>query len=68
MPGWLQALSYALPFWYMMGAPTEILRGGVTQAQVVLILLGQTAWLAVTFVLFLFVWRRGVRAYSAVGA
>ena len=68
LPGWLQTVSYALPFWYMMGAPTEILRGGVTQEQVVQILIGQTAWLAVTFVAFLWIWRRGVRAYSAVGA
>src|SRR5437773_1403679 len=68
MPGWLQVMSYALPFWYMMGAPTEILRGGVTQEQVVQILAGQVAWLAVTFVAFQWIWRRGVRAYSAVGA
>ena len=68
LPGWLQTLSYALPFWYMMGAPTEILRGGVTQEQVLQILAGQIAWLIVTFVAFQWIWRRGVRAYSAVGA
>jgi len=68
MPGWLQALSYALPFWYMMGAPTEILRGGVTVEQLPLILAGQAAWLVVTLFAFSWIWRRGVRAYSAVGA
>jgi ABC-2 type transport system permease protein len=68
LPGWLQTLSYALPFWYMMGAPTEILRGGVTQEQVLQILAGQSAWLVVTVVAFQWIWRRGVRAYSAVGA
>jgi ABC-2 type transport system permease protein len=68
MPGWLQALSFALPFWYMMGAPTEILRGTVTPEQTMQILFGQAAWLAVTFVAFLWVWRRGLRAYQAVGA
>jgi ABC-2 type transport system permease protein len=68
MPGWLQAVSYALPFWYMMGAPTEILRGGVTPEQIAQILIGQTVWLAITFVAFQWIWRRGVRAYSAVGA
>jgi len=68
MPGWLQAVSYALPFWYMMGAPTEILRGGVTVEQLPIILAGQAAWLLVTYVAFAWVWRRGVRAYSAVGA
>jgi ABC-2 type transport system permease protein len=68
MPGWLQAVSFALPFWYMIGAPTEILRGGLTPEQVGLILLGQAAWLVVTYVLFVWVWKRGLRAYSAVGA
>ena len=68
MPVWLQAISYALPFWYMQGAPTEILRGGVTPERAVLILAGQTAWLALTYVAFRLVWRRGIRAYSAVGA
>jgi ABC-type uncharacterized transport system permease subunit len=52
----------------MMGAPTEILRGGVTQEQVLQILAGQSAWLVVTVVAFQWIWRRGVRAYSAVGA
>jgi ABC-2 type transport system permease protein len=68
MPGWLQAVSFALPFWYMIGAPTEILRGGLTPEQVGLILLGQAAWLVVTYVAFVWVWKRGLRAYSAVGA
>ena len=68
MPGWLQAMSYALPFWYMIGAPTEILRGSVTFDQALLILAGQTAWLAVTLVAFRWIWKRGLAAYSAVGA
>jgi ABC-2 type transport system permease protein len=68
MPGWLQAISYGLPFWYMQGAPTELLRGGVTPERALFILAGQIVWLAVCFVAFQFVWRRGVRAYSAVGA
>ncbi len=68
MPVWLQAISYALPFWYMQGAPTEILRGSVTPERAALILAGQAAWLAVCYVGFRFIWKRGVRAYSAVGA
>jgi ABC-2 type transport system permease protein len=68
MPGWLQAISYGLPFWYMQGAPTEVLRGGVTPERALFILAGQTAWLLACYVVFRVVWRRGVRAYSAVGA
>jgi len=68
MPFWLQAISYGLPFWYMQGAPAEILRGAVTPERAAFILAGQAAWLAVTYAAFTVVWRRGVRAYSAVGA
>jgi ABC-type uncharacterized transport system permease subunit len=52
----------------MIGAPTEILRGSVTVDQALLIIAGQTAWLAITVVAFAWIWKRGLRAYSAVGA
>lgn len=68
VPGWLQALSYALPFWYMLGAPTEILRGSTTLEVSLLIIAVQALWLAVAWVAFTFAWRAGLRQYSAVGA
>jgi ABC-2 type transport system permease protein len=68
MPGWLQAMAYGLPFWYMQGAPTEILQGSVTPERAAFILAGQTVWLIVCCAVLRVVWRRGVRAYSAVGA
>ncbi|MBI2773929.1 MAG: ABC-2 family transporter protein [Chloroflexi bacterium] len=68
MPVWLQAMSFGLPFWYMQGAPTEILKGSVTVEQALLIMAGQSLWLVVTYVAFRWIWRRGLRAYQAVGA
>lgn len=68
MPGWLQALSYGLPFWYMLGAPTEILRGSTTLEASLLILAAQAVWLGLTVLAFRVAWRRGLRQYSAVGA
>jgi ABC-2 type transport system permease protein len=68
MPGWLQAMAYGLPFWYMQGAPAEFLQGSVTPERAAFILAGQTVWLIVCYAAFRVVWRRGVRAYSAVGA
>jgi len=68
MPGWLQAMAYGLPFWYMQGAPTEILQGTATPERALSILAGQAVWLIVCCAVFRVVWRRGVRAYSAVGA
>ena len=43
-------------------------RSGVTPERALFILVGQAAWLAVCFAGFQVIWRRGVRAYSAVGA
>lgn len=68
MPGWLQTVSYALPFWYMLGAPVEILRGATTLETSLVIIAGQAAWLAATCLAFAFAWRAGLRQYSAVGA
>ncbi len=68
VPEWLQAISYALPFWYMLGAPTEILRGSTSLEGSLLIIAVQAVWLAVAWVGFTFAWRAGLRQYSAVGA
>src|SRR2546423_518216 len=68
MPGWLQTMTYGLPFWYMVGAPTEILQGTVSPERAAFILAGQTVWVVVLYAGFRVMWRRGVRAYSAVGA
>lgn len=66
--GVLAPLGYALPFGYMLWAPAEILRGGPSVEQALAILAAQAAWLAAACVGYVFIWRRGVRQYSAVGA
>jgi ABC-2 type transport system permease protein len=68
MPEWMQVVSYALPFAYILAVPAEILRGGVTLELCALYLLGQAVWLGLTVVAFRFAWRAGLREYSAVGA
>jgi ABC-2 type transport system permease protein len=68
LPDWLAVLSYALPFGYMLWAPSEILRGGLPVDQALLVMLGQLGWLGVSWVTFVIVWRLGVRQFSAVGA
>jgi ABC-2 type transport system permease protein len=68
MPGILQAVCYGLPFYYMLGAPTEILRGEVTPRQGLVLLVVQAAWLLLCWGAFRFLWRRGLSRYSAVGA
>jgi ABC-2 type transport system permease protein len=68
MPEWMQVVSYALPFAYILAVPAEILRGGVTLERCLLYLVGQAVWLGLTIVAFRFAWRAGLREYSAVGA
>jgi ABC-2 type transport system permease protein len=68
LPGPLATLAYALPFGYMLWAPAEILRGGSSFEQAMLILVGQTVWLAASWVAFVVIWRMGLRQFSAVGA
>ena len=57
-----------LPFGYMLGVPAEILRGGVDVPTALLLMAGQAIWLAVFYVALQYVWRAGVRQYTAVGA
>jgi len=68
LPGPLAVLGYALPFAYMQWAPSEILRGGATFDQAMLILLAQVVWLGLSWLAFVGVWRMGLREFSAVGA
>ncbi|TMB97694.1 MAG: hypothetical protein E6J38_01490 [Chloroflexi bacterium] len=68
MPAALQAICYALPFYYILGVPTEILRGGVSFERAIALIVGQAIWLGVCWAAFLVAWRRGLRQFSAVGA
>lgn len=68
LPGALAVLSYVLPFGYMLWAPAEILRGGLTIDQAILVLAAQLAWLLVSWLAFVVMWRMGLRQFSAVGA
>jgi ABC-2 type transport system permease protein len=68
LPGPLAAVGYALPFAYMLWAPTEILRGGATVDQAMQILGAQLVWLVLSWLAFVVVWRMGLREFSAVGA
>jgi ABC-2 type transport system permease protein len=68
LPGALQTLSLVLPFGYMLGVPAEILRGGVDVPTALMLMAGQGIWLLVFYVALHYVWRAGVRRYTAVGA
>lgn len=68
LPFPLLVAALVLPFGYMLGVPTEILRGGVEIGTAALLIGGQVVWLAIGIVLYRIVWSAGLRQYSAVGA
>src|SRR4051812_3220666 len=68
LPGPLAALGYLLPFGYMLWAPTEILRGATTLEQTLGLIAIEAVWLVFSAVLYVVIWRAGLRQYSAVGA
>ena len=67
-PRWLQVVANILPFRWMVGFPVELVLGRLTPAQALEGLAAQAAWLVISLAVIRFIWRAGVRTYSAVGA
>jgi ABC-2 type transport system permease protein len=67
LPNLLQTAAVVLPFRYMAAFPAEILAGQLDRTQLWTGFAFQTGWLLVALVLFVVIWRAGLRRYSAVG-
>jgi ABC-2 type transport system permease protein len=67
LPPLLQEAAVVLPFRYMVAFPVEILTGQLSASRILTGFAIQAGWLLVSLVLFLAVWRAGLRRYSAVG-
>lgn len=67
LPGALQIVAMVLPYRYFIGFPIEVLMGRLSPAELAAGLGGQIGWLAVLLLAHQWVWRRGIRRYSAVG-
>jgi ABC-2 type transport system permease protein len=67
LPGLLQKAATVLPFRYMVGFPVEVLTGQLDPAELWTGFAFQAGWLAVALVLFVTLWRTGLKRYSAVG-
>jgi ABC-2 type transport system permease protein len=68
MPGAIQVMARFLPFQMFRYIPIEIILGRLTPAEIVSSYLVGAAWLGVALILFTWVWREGLKRYSAVGA
>jgi ABC-2 type transport system permease protein len=67
MPGWVQGLSWFLPFRWTFGFPITALVGPISNQELLVGVLAQTGWIIAGALLVKIVWRRGVRRFSAVG-
>ncbi len=67
-PSVVQRAADVLPFRWMVGFPVELILGRLTPEQAFRGIAAQFIWLLVSAILMRFVWRAGVRAYSAVGS
>jgi ABC-2 type transport system permease protein len=66
-PDWVQSIAQVLPFYYTTAAPTEVLVGRHDSSATVSILIGQAAWIGISYVAYLFLQRAGRKHYAGVG-
>jgi len=67
LPSAMQKAAIVLPFRYMVAFPVEVLAGQLDGAELWTGFALQAAWLTVALVLFVVLWRTGVKRYAAVG-
>jgi ABC-2 type transport system permease protein len=67
LPGVLQTAAKILPFRYMVAFPVEVLTGQLDAAGLLAGFTTQAVWLLVTIVMYVILWRAGLRRYSAIG-
>jgi ABC-2 type transport system permease protein len=68
MPKIVQDIAQYLPFQLLIYFPIQLILGRLTSAQILQGFLVGLFWLVVSILLFRWVWRNGVKEYSAVGA
>lgn len=67
LPAWARNLAALFPFYYTVGAPTEILIGRVSGPAVYPVLGMQVGWIIVCYLLSRVLWAKGLKHYSGVG-
>jgi len=68
MPEVIQNIARVLPFQLFMYLPIQMVQGYLSMNQILQGYITGVIWLMVALVLFRFVWREGVKRFSAVGA
>lgn len=60
-------IAERLPFYYMLGAPVDLMTKHLSPAQLLELIGWQLAWAVICVLVALWAWRRGVRRFEAVG-
>ena len=68
MPKLIQDIAQYLPFQLLIYYPIQLILGKLTSAQILQGYMMGSIWLAVAVTVFNWIWRHGVKRYSAVGA
>ncbi|HEY5664730.1 MAG TPA: ABC-2 family transporter protein [Ilumatobacter sp.] len=66
MPGWSQTIAGYLPFESTFGFPITALVGPITTRELVIGLVRQLVWILIGVVAVRLMWRRAIKAYTAV--
>jgi len=68
MPKVIQDIAQYLPFQFLIYFPIQLILGKFTETQIIQGFITSSIWLIVAITIFNFVWRNGVKRFSAVGA
>ncbi|MCB0118917.1 MAG: ABC-2 family transporter protein, partial [Anaerolineales bacterium] len=68
MPKLIQDIAQYLPFQLFLYFPIQLILGKLSTDQIILGYVMAGVWLVIAIVTFNWVWRQGVKQYSAVGA
>lgn len=66
-PKWLADIAYSLPFSYMIYFPIVAFQGRLSTNEIAQVISRQIIWLAMLYIAYKLLWKRGVRRYTAVG-
>lgn len=67
LPLALQKVSSYLPFQYIQFVPINVFLGAYKASQIPMIILIQSAWIAVLYLMYKAIWKAGVNKYTGVG-
>jgi ABC-2 type transport system permease protein len=68
MPEVIQNIARVLPFQLFMYLPIQMIQGNLSTNEIIQGYITGIIWLDIAFILFRWIWREGVKRFSAVGA